>query len=587
MQSRKIVAFVLSVIMMLSVPLITVNAAEYEIQFYTETLSQNGLSVSNGSSDSLKGYLGSDYDNFVEYLKKELINCTEQINVYSYNLPYTAEVVDAVADLILNGLPEVFHVSAISIGYYGSSFYFIKPNYQYTKAQYTTMCNAIESASSAILTGVKGNSSLTDVQKALLIHDRLAVHCEYEYQNYLDEKLTADSYSVYGALVKKQAVCEGYAKAYMYLLDKVGIDSYICSSSQLKHAWNIVEIDGKYYHVDVTWDDPVWDISGRVEHTYFMLSTYALKTVDGGAHSANDFDTTPTSTAYDDFFWKNSETAFQLIGNNLYYLDNNSQYIRTYSGSNLCSVSDKWTAGGGYWIGNFSCLSSDGEDLFFTKSDAVYKYDIATEKTEKIFTPTHSFGSGYSIYGFKYDNSNLICEMNSTPVFSADTKNKYTVIGKYTPAQTDDKNLLTVKTSSAGAGDNSSTKIDFYKKGSSAVAYSVEVSGSGEQKASLPQMNSGVYTVVVSKKNHVARSYECTIGSDFSELKVQINLIGDINGDGKVNTLDVARANAHAKGVNSVTGYEALCVDVSNDGKINTIDVSKMNAHAKGVLKLW
>lgn len=585
---KKITALILSLVLVLSVPAVTVNAGEYEIQFYTETLSQNGLSVSNGASDTLEGYLGSNYDNFVEYLRKELVNCTERINVYSYNLPYTQTVFDAVGNLIMNEFPECFHINGLSGYSSGSVFAFIEPAYQYTKDQYTTMYNAIESASSAILSGIKGNSSLTDVQKALLIHDRLAVHCEYEYQNYLDEKLTVDSYSIYGSLVKKQAVCQGYAEAYMYLLDKVGIDSYVCSSVQLGHAWNIVEIDGRYYHVDVTWDDPVWDISGMVKHTYFLLSTNALKTVDGGAHNATDFDTTPTSTTYDNYFWKNSDTAFQLIGNNLYYLDNNSQYIRTFSGSNLCSVSDKWTAGGpSYWTGNYSRLSSDGKDLLFTKSGAVYKYDISTSKTEKIFTPTHSFGSGYSIYGFKYDNSNLICEMNTKPSFSADTKNKYTVIGKYAGAQTDNENRFTVKTSSAGAGDNSSTKIDFYKKGSSAVAYSVEVSGSGEQKASLPQLGSGDYTIVVSKKNHVTRSYECTIGSDFAGLEMQINLIGDINGDGKVNTLDVARANAHAKSVNKVSGYELLCIDVSNDGKVNTIDVSKMNAHAKSVTKLW
>ena len=98
---------------------------------------------------------------------------------------------------------------------------------------------------------------------------------------------------------------------------------------------------------------------------------------------------------------------------------------------------------------------------------------------------------------------------------------------------------------------------------------------------------SGEYTITISKNNHVTRMYDVTVADRNVTKNVKIHLVGDINGDGRVNTVDVARANAHAKGVTMLTGYELSCADVNNDGRLNTIDVAKMNAHAKGTVSLW
>ena len=99
-------------------------------------------------------------------------------------------------------------------------------------------------------------------------------------------------------------------------------------------------------------------------------------------------------------------------------------------------------------------------------------------------------------------------------------------------------------------------------------------------------VEAGSYILRVSKENHVTREYEIEIAEDI-ELNIQLNLVGDINGDGKINTVDVARANAHAKSMSTLTGYEFDCVDINGDGKVNTVDVAKMNAHAKGITTLW
>lgn len=94
--------------------------------------------------------------------------------------------------------------------------------------------------------------------KVRLVHDYLIDTIEYD--------LNAGStvYDIYGALVNRRVVCEGYAKAFKYILDDLGIPCIIVcgtgtnsSGATESHAWNYVQLDGKWYAVDVTWDDPI------------------------------------------------------------------------------------------------------------------------------------------------------------------------------------------------------------------------------------------------------------------------------------------------------------------------------------------
>ncbi len=52
-------------------------------------------------------------------------------------------------------------------------------------------------------------------------------------------------------------MCVGYAQAFCKIAEKAGIKTYVVSSEKLQHAWNMVNINGEYYFVDCTWDDPV------------------------------------------------------------------------------------------------------------------------------------------------------------------------------------------------------------------------------------------------------------------------------------------------------------------------------------------
>ncbi len=420
--SKKILCLLLALFITCSTPL-SVSALQNEI--HTSDVLELKLYNSAGPNvDTLKSYV--DIDEFREYLITGFSTCPTELNISQFNLP--TSIVNAIVNYIWCETPELFQVGNMRYSYSNSKIISLMPSsYHYTASEYPTMLNKFRQNAEMLLDGIKGNNSLTDVEKALLLHDRLAIWCEYDYENYLNQSLPRSAYNAYGAFVNKTAVCMGYALAYDYLLFQVGIDSEYCSSDLLNHAWNIVYVNNSAYHVDVTWDDPVRDKSGYVKHTNFLRSTNGI--VETGHISDDgyvDYNTSPNDTTFDSYYWQKSNTEFQLIGDDFYYIDNEAGALKKISNgvTTTCkAITDKWKASASSsWVGNFACLSSDGEQLFYSLSKAVYEYDPETNTTKTVFTPDLSGGNYYSIYGFKFENCQFICEVYNTPNFTATTK---------------------------------------------------------------------------------------------------------------------------------------------------------------------
>ena len=106
-------------------------------------------------------------------------------------------------------------------------------------------CNEIDQIIHYLTNSTKNLTN--DLDKALFMHDYLVKHVIYaDYFN---------SFSSSGALYDEIAVCQGYAYAFKYMMNKWGIECHYVISEEMNHGWNIIKIDGKYYHVDVTWDN--------------------------------------------------------------------------------------------------------------------------------------------------------------------------------------------------------------------------------------------------------------------------------------------------------------------------------------------
>lgn len=122
----------------------------------------------------------------------------------------------------------------------------------------------------------------SDYEKVLKAHDWLVDNVDY------DSKADNNVYNIYGAFVNKKAVCEGYAEAFKYLMDKSGIKCILVTGTAQNsegnienHEWDEVQINGKWYAVDVTWDDPILKngakLTNSLKHKYLLKGSNLIK----------------------------------------------------------------------------------------------------------------------------------------------------------------------------------------------------------------------------------------------------------------------------------------------------------------------
>ncbi|MBR6603806.1 MAG: Ig-like domain-containing protein [Clostridia bacterium] len=362
-------------------------------------------------------------------IRAAVLNYEQNLDIWEYRIP--SSMLAELYAFFSDNFTDCFHVNLAGCTKYGNSDFLVKMVFEYLveEEKYEEYKAIWDAKIESYLEGV--DDSLTDVQKALILHDRIALRCDYDKENADAGTLPLASYTPFGVVINEVAVCQGYAELYSYLLSCVGIKSYLCSSDVMVHVWNIVVIDGEYYYVDVTWDDPVWDVSGRVTHTNFLCSYEDFKK----HHHKNgviDYDTTPSSTRFDDSFWRDSISSFQLIGDEIYYVDYEDARIETYDGEPVWDVDVYWMMNeeGYYWQGCYTYLASCGDFLLFNMPDSIYVFDTVSKKAKKVLTPDNPYSTieaTYNIYGFREKDGQLLLEFNNNPNFLRDTKKNYTV----------------------------------------------------------------------------------------------------------------------------------------------------------------
>ena len=143
-----------------------------------------------------------------------------------------------------------------------------------SKQQVDNAIAQLEQVKNSIIQNRTGNT-YDDIK---MVHDYLVDNVTY------DTSISKPHiYNIYGALINKEAVCEGYARAFKYLLDNMNIPCVLvvgkATNTQGRsenHAWNYVQSNGRWYAVDTTWDDPVVVGGGTAsqssKYKYFMKS---------------------------------------------------------------------------------------------------------------------------------------------------------------------------------------------------------------------------------------------------------------------------------------------------------------------------
>ncbi len=419
---KKLKAFIAILICAALLPAFpALRSAAYDGSIYINNIEERASSL---------GITEEQLTELVGYLNDSLAACRIRLDVSSYGIDSNQANVIMIRDFISDN-PKAFHVSNVRYAVSGGKIVSFIISYKTDVNGYLEQLAECDAVAERLTEGI--TPDMPEALKVLLVHDRLITHCHYS-EDYDNEngRYADDDYNAYGALVGGKAICQGYTLGLSYLLDYVGINSYTCASDILLHAWNIVIVDGEKYHVDVTLDDPLFDIPGKVGHWNLLSSSDKLYASYPTAHNADDYDVSPVSVLYNNRSWYGSQSQFCLLNGELYYIDNSSAALCAYDFDSdgsmfILDLSDySWPAGPySAWNGNYSRLACDGEYLYFSLPDGIYRYDPARDRVETFFTPDMSGHDYFSVYGFTMEDGLLTCLAAATPNLRNETEKEY------------------------------------------------------------------------------------------------------------------------------------------------------------------
>lgn len=407
---KKIISFVLIAAILISAAVIPASAKE-SVDIY-DYLHQHVLAFEEEIDVSGMGFKVSEFQKLANELSYYLI--------YNY------------ADLFYFG----GIVSGKSLGDEITSFT-MHYNYTYQQVEFVREY-AIEHYLSKV------NPAWSQLEKVLYIHDRLAVDFQYDVRLYDAENYMNAARDIYGMFTDKQGVCQAYSNTFMYLMQALGIECKLVASDATNHEWNVVKVDGEWYHIDVTQDDPVYtisedglsDIAGLIEHKYFLESDRSINEAltDGDHYDWYYLDGEPVECTSDKYtkgyIFEDALTAFVPIGNKWYYLEKDGseiefEYTRDFIEDEVIfEIPAEWAAEveNAYWPGGYTGLYNAGNWLLYNTDSTVSAINVETKEEMVLYTLDEikaidtTIPENNHIYGSKLKDGKIFCQISNEPV---------------------------------------------------------------------------------------------------------------------------------------------------------------------------
>lgn len=348
----------------------------------------------------------------------------DTVDLTAYRIPVSQ--IASVFGETLNENPRLFYISGVYQYYYNSGYVTtFCLQYEDNKSQIPVMLLEYDHEVNKILSQM--DSRWTPMEKILFVNEYLALNCEYSEETLANRNI--DTYDAYNVFVGKKAVCQGYALAVEELMDRLGIPCELVSSSGADHAWNVVYLNGKWYHMDVTWNDPISDRVGQARHLHLLKSTqnfYQTHVNSQTGAQIRDYVYTGGlsdysayySTAYDNCFWDTVNTPFSYQGGYWYNITvdttNGVGYLNRYScdgtwliqQSTVATLTEKWLdtwnkGNSYYWYYFGECASYMGYLYYSTPTKILVRYSNGAIGTVYELNSVEK-SQGY-IYGFSID----------------------------------------------------------------------------------------------------------------------------------------------------------------------------------------
>ena len=213
--------------------------------------------------------LNNGYDEFTFYCTKEYKNCSKDIESIANNKELLSKINNYVNPF--NSFNEIYMTS------YNDGTINVKVKYNYSKETQDIINNKIDE----IVTTLDINNTQDISEKINKIHNYIIKNTEYDKENSKLENY--NNTLAYGTLIDGIGICSGYSDSMALFLDRLNIPNIKISSDN--HVWNLVYINDKWLHLDLTWDDTEND---KYNNDYFLITKEKLFSLDSKEHGFDE-----------------------------------------------------------------------------------------------------------------------------------------------------------------------------------------------------------------------------------------------------------------------------------------------------------
>lgn len=559
----------------------------------------------------------SQAETFVRRFKEAWEN--RSTNVSMRNLSLTLdECMNLYYDVLYTESDYFYVASSFSYAMNGNYVSTFVIKYNYDTKEIDRMQQEFDDAVAAVVSEI--NPDWTDAETVLYLHDYLAVRCQYD--------LTYTYADAYSALVGGCSVCQGYALAMCVLCRAAGIPCYPVTSDELNHMWNAVQIDGNWYHCDITFDDNSPDLIGHAAHSYVLVSNdYMLA---DSMHNASDYnyfsDSNPVScdsSAYEDAFWVGAIDAVTPLpdGTFLYAMMNDPDNVKTSSQiyadlmvasessapAALSRISASWlTERGTVYTTCYVSADVYGGKIYYHTRDSIYAADADGKNAQRIYTLTTEEKAIGSIYGILIDQKTglLTYQIQDAPLFADETLTMNTVFNTILlekPAEqttAPPEETTTEAETTTSVAETTTTVSDTTAAVSETTATVSETTATvSETTATISETTATVSETTATVSETTTTVPETTVTSSAAETETTTFTVsetteavtttttaepvlpvlrGDVDVNGRVNISDailLAQFNAEIAGT-SISRQGLVNADCNEDGSVNTDDAT-------------
>ncbi|MDD2376841.1 MAG: hypothetical protein PHD15_05630 [Clostridia bacterium] len=291
---------------------------------YSDELKVNKLQIKNAtySYNKLNNYQKKMYT-AVAYGVKDLKSTVNVDNYSSGDVDIISKDAKVAMTAFFADHPEVFYLNLaykLSVST-GLMYDKIEIELSYSVKNKQDLNKKLQEIENAIISYTYNLYTKSDFEKELIIHDNIVKDVKYYNETTEISNVPEVYHTIYGVLIEKQAVCDGFAKTMQILLDRCNIENIFITGNinETPHAWNMVRLDSEWYHLDLTSDKYVKEADGTnktVAHTYFNVTDeFILK-----SHGIDDQESNPIaqSTNYNYYIKTNTYIySTQNFGNRI------------------------------------------------------------------------------------------------------------------------------------------------------------------------------------------------------------------------------------------------------------------------------